>query len=70
MYLESARALVQGIMILVFVIIANWINLIIGLALISLMGLLLIQQSFTNSCVSDPFLRRLGLKKKVESKYT
>ncbi len=68
MYLESGRALVQGIMILVFAAIAYWVSLSIGLALVAFMGIMRIQESKTDWCPSDLFLRPMGLKKKEETK--
>jgi hypothetical protein len=54
MYLENARALVQGSIVLLSVAIA-------------IMGFLLVQSSVTDWCIPDPFLKRLGLKKKLQS---
>jgi hypothetical protein len=54
-------------MLLIFVSIAVWINLTIGLALVAFMGVMRIQQSVTDWCFPDPFLRRLGMKKKLET---
>ncbi len=68
MYLENGRALVQGIMILVFAAIAYWVSLPIGLVLVSFMGLMRVQESKTDLCPSDLFLRPMGLKKKEETK--
>lgn len=68
MYLENGRALAQGIMLLVFAAIAHWVNLTIGLALVAFMGVMKLQESVTDRCPSDLFLRLMGLKKKVESK--
>lgn len=65
-YLENARALVQGSLILLFAAIAYWIHLEIGIILVVIMGLLLVQSSYTDWCIPDPFLRRMGLKKKLE----
>lgn len=66
LYLENARALVQGSLVLVFAAIAYWINLEIGIVLVAIMGFLLVQSSVTDWCIPDPFLRRLGFKKKLE----
>ncbi|MHA1950324.1 MAG: hypothetical protein ACXAAO_10415 [Candidatus Thorarchaeota archaeon] len=66
MYLENARALVQGTMILAFVVIAVLVDFLIGMILVVIMGVLLVQSSVTDTCVPDPFLRRLGFKKKLE----
>ena len=67
MYLENGRALVQGIMSLVFVAIAYWVSLPIGLALLAFMGVMRIQESVTDWCPSDLVLRLMGLKKKGET---
>jgi hypothetical protein len=66
LYLENARVLVQGSLVLIFAAIAYWVNLEIGILLVSIMGFLLVQSSFTDWCIPDPFLRRLGFKKKLE----
>ena len=68
MYLENGRALVQGIMILAFAAITYWVSLPIGLALVAFMGVVRIQESVTDWCPSDLFLRPVGLKKKLETK--
>lgn len=68
MYLENGRALVQGILILIFAAIAYFVNSRIGLALVALMGILRLQESVTDWCPSDLFLRPMGLKKKLEAK--
>ena len=67
MSLESSRALVQGLMTLVFVAIAYWVSLPIGLALLTFMGVMRIQESVTDWCPSDVVLRLIGLKKKWET---
>jgi hypothetical protein len=67
MYLENGRALVQGIMILVFAAIAYWVSLPIGLALVAFIGIMRIQESRTDWCPSDLFLRPMGLKKRSEA---
>ncbi|MHA2163787.1 MAG: YgaP family membrane protein [Candidatus Thorarchaeota archaeon] len=67
MYLENARALVQGSIVLLSVAIAYWIDLNIGLLLTAIMGFLLVQSSVTDWCIPDPFLKWLGLKKKLQS---
>ncbi|UCE08929.1 MAG: DUF2892 domain-containing protein [Candidatus Thorarchaeota archaeon] len=66
MYLENARALVQGVMVLAFAAIAVWVHFEIGIILVFVMGFLLVQSSFTDWCIPDPFLKRLGYKKKLE----
>lgn len=68
MYLENGRALVQGIMILVFAAIAYWVSLPVGLALVAFMGVMRLQESVTDWCPSDLFLRPMGLKKKLETR--
>ena len=68
MYLENGRALVQGIMLLVFAAIAYWVSLPIGLALVAFVGVMKLQESVTDWCPSDLFLRPMGLKKKLEAK--
>lgn len=68
MYLKNSRALIQGILILVFASIAYWVSLNIGLVLVALMGLMILQSTFTDWCPVDLFLRPVGLKKKLESK--
>lgn len=68
MYLENGRALLQGIMVLIFAAIAYWVNLTIGLALVVFMGVMILQSAFTDWCPSDLILRPIGLKKKLESK--
>jgi hypothetical protein len=50
MYLENGRALVQGIMILVFTCIAYWGSLPVGLGLLAFMGVMRIQESVTDWC--------------------
>ena len=68
MYLENGRALVQGIMLLVFAAIAYWVSPRIGLALVGFMGVMKLQESRTDWCPSDLLLRPMGLKKKLETK--
>jgi len=67
MYLENARALVQGILLLSFVALAVFVDHTVGLLLITAMGLLRLQQAVTDTCLPDPFLRRMGLKKRWET---
>ncbi len=64
MYLENGRALVQGIMLLVFAAIAYWVSLPAGLGLVAFMGVMKLQESRTDWCPSDLFLKPLGLKRK------
>jgi hypothetical protein len=68
MSLEAGRDIARGILILVFVAIAYWGNLALGLALLTFMGVMILQSTFTDWCPADLFLRPLGLKKKLESK--
>ncbi|MFQ5827088.1 MAG: YgaP-like transmembrane domain [Dehalococcoidia bacterium] len=68
MFLESGRALVQGILVMVCAAIAYWVSLPIGLALVAIMGLVIVQSAFTDWCPSHLLLRPLGLKKKGETK--
>lgn len=68
MYLENGRALVQGIMLLVFAAIAYWVSLPVGLALVAFMGVIRLQESVTNWCPSDLILRPMGLKEKLETR--
>jgi len=42
MYLENGRDIIRGTMILVYVVIAYWANLAIGLGLVALMGALIL----------------------------
>ncbi len=66
MYLENARALVQGSFVLIFIAVAYFINLEIGLILAGIQGFLIVQSSFTNWCVPDPLLKRIGLKRRCD----
>ena len=68
MYLENGRDIIRGILILIFVAIAYWINLTTGLALVAFMGVMILQCAFTDWCPADLFLRPMGLRKKLESK--
>lgn len=68
MYLENGRVLMQGIMLLVSAAIAYFVSLPIGLALVAFIGVSKLQESVTDWCPSDLFLRPMGLKKKVETK--
>jgi hypothetical protein len=65
MNLENARDIVRGILILVFVGIAYWIDLAAGFLLLVGMGVLVFQSAFTDWCPADPFLKLLGLRKKL-----
>jgi hypothetical protein len=68
MSLETGRDIARGILILVFAAIAYWGSLTLGLALLTFMGVMILQSAFTDWCPADLFLRPLGLKKKLESK--
>ena len=68
MYLENGRVLMQGIMLLVSAAIAHFVSLPVGLALVAFIGVSKLQESVTDWCPSDLFLRPMGLKKKVETK--
>ena len=67
MSLENGRNLFRGVLILVFVGIASWINLTIGLILLALMGVMILQSVITNWCPADLFLRRMGMKRRLTS---
>ncbi|MBX7244424.1 MAG: DUF2892 domain-containing protein [Candidatus Sumerlaeaceae bacterium] len=64
MCVERARALLQGILLLVFAAITYWVNAHVGLGLIVFMGIMKIQESQTNWCPSDALFKSLGLQKK------
>ncbi|MFX1606706.1 MAG: DUF2892 domain-containing protein [Promethearchaeota archaeon] len=66
MYLENARALVQGSGVLIFLAIAYFVHLELGLILTAIQGFLIVQSSFTDWCLPDPVLKRLGLKKRCD----
>ena len=66
MCVERGRVLVQGIMSLIFVAIAYWVSLPIGLALLTFMGVMKIQEAFTDFCPSDLVLKGIGLKRRAE----
>lgn len=68
MSLERGRAIVQGIMILVFAAIALWVSKPVGLALVALMGVLKLQESATDWCPSDMVLKAIGLKRRAAAK--
>ena len=65
MDLRQGRALVQGIMILVFAAVTYWVSVPVGLALLVFMGLVRIQESVTDWCPSDVVLKPMGLKKRA-----
>jgi polyferredoxin len=68
MYLENGRNLFRGVMILISVVLAYWVNLTTGLALAVFVGVMTLQSVWTDWCPADLFLRPMGLKKKLESK--
>ncbi len=68
MYLETGRDLFRGVMILLAVAIAYWVDLTAGLMLVAFVGVLTLQSVFTDWCPADLILRPLGLKKKLESR--
>ena len=66
MYLENARALVQGSFVLIFVAVAILVHLQLGFILVVFQGFLIVQSSFSDRCLPDPILKRMGFKKKLE----
>ncbi len=68
MYLESGRDLFRGVMILLAVAIAYWVDMTAGLVLAAFVGVLTLQSVLTDWCPADLILRPLGLKKKLESR--
>ena len=66
MYLESGRDLFRGIMILLSVAIAYWVNITAGIGLVLFVGVMILQSAITDWCPADLILRPLGLKKKLE----
>ena len=67
MYLENGRDIVRGVLILAFAAIAYWGDHATGLALVTFMGVMILQSAFTDWCPADLILRPIGLKKKVET---
>jgi hypothetical protein len=65
MTLEAGRALMQGIMILIFAAVAAWVNAPVGLALVGFIGIMKLQEAVTDWCPSDLFLKPMGLKRRV-----
>ncbi len=66
MYLENGRDLARGILILVFAVIAYWVDLKLGLALVGFMGLMILQSVWTDWCPADLILKPLGFRRKSE----
>ena len=68
MYLENGRDIVRGILLLIFVSVAYWVNFTIGVALVVFMGLMILQCAFTNWCPADLLLRPMGIKPRMDGK--
>ena len=68
MYLESGRDIFRGVLLLIFAAVAYWVDLTAGLALVTFMGVMILQSAFTGWCPADLFLRPMGLKRRLESK--
>ncbi|MCS7207796.1 MAG: DUF2892 domain-containing protein [Dehalococcoidia bacterium] len=68
MTLHQARAVAQGIVLLASAAIALWVSTPVGLALVAVMGVVKLQEAFTDRCPSDLVLRPLGFKKAGEAK--
>jgi len=66
MYLENGRDLFRGIMILIAVALAYWVDLTTGLLLAVFIGVMTLQGVFTDWCAVDLILRPMGLRKKLE----
>lgn len=66
MYLENGKAIIRGILLLIFAAIAYWVDLITGLALVGFMGVMILQSAFAGWCPADLLLRPMGLKGKLE----
>lgn len=64
MSLEAGRAMMQGIMILLFAAVATWVSAPVGLALVGFMGVMKLQETVTDWCPSDLFLKPMGLKRR------
>jgi len=67
MYLENGRDIARGILLLIFAAVAYWINLTVGLVLITFMGVMILQCAFTNWCLADLLLLPMGLRKKGQN---
>ena len=65
MDLEKGRNLFRGILILLSVAIAYWVNITAGLALAVFVGVMTLQSIFTDWCPADLILRPMGLRKKL-----
>jgi hypothetical protein len=66
MYIENARDLFRGILILISAAVAWWVDLTAGLALAVFVGVMTLQSTWTDWCAVDLILRPMGLKKKLE----
>lgn len=62
MTLEAGRDITRGILTLAFTAIAGWVDRETGLILLAVMGLLMLQSSFSGWCPADVFLRPMGLR--------
>lgn len=67
MSLESGRAMVQGMMILLFAAIALWVSKPVGLALVAFMAVIRLQATVTDWCPSDLVLKPLGFKRRAQA---
>jgi len=68
MYLENGRDIVRGVLLLIFIAVAYWVDLTVGVALVVFMGVMILQCAFTNWCPADLLLRPMGLKTRLEGK--
>lgn len=64
MSLEAGRAMMQGIMILIFAAVANWVSAPVGLGLVGFVGLMKLQEAVTDWCPSDLLFKPMGLKRR------
>jgi hypothetical protein len=64
MYLENGRDMVRGVLLLIGIAIAYWVDLAVGLAWLAFMGVMILQSAFTNWCLADLLLLPLGFKEK------
>ncbi len=73
MTLETGRDIVRGILILFFTALSAWVDRESGLILLAVMGILILQSTFTGWCPADLFLRPMGLRsprEQMESRAT
>jgi len=66
MYIENARDLFRGILILVAAALTWRVDLTAGLLLAVFVGIMTLQSAFTDWCAVDLILRPTGLKKKLD----